>query len=160
MCCSGSGFVGPLAWAFFGACTGAVGWVGALAAAVLALGDGFALSDVDTFAVAGFEGAALAGALAAGGVAALAVEAAAFGRAFTGADLADFSEVVATFAVCAAFGVTSFAFGSAGADRGVLFGGVFCATDALGLAGVAGVDGDLGMEVVLGGTCFADAAAT
>ncbi len=51
-----------------------------------------------------------------------------------------------------------FAFCALGADRGVLFGGVFCATDALGLAGVAGVDGDLGMEVVLGGTCFADAA--
>ena len=49
------------------------------------------------------------------------------------------------------------------AGAGVFFGGVFCATDALGLAGVAGVagvDGDLGMEVVLGGTCFAEAATT
>ena len=81
-----------------------------MAAAVLALEDGFDLAGVDTFAAAGFGEAKLAGALAAGGVAALAVEAAAFGRAFTGADLPDFSEAVATFAVCAAFGVPSFAF--------------------------------------------------
>lgn len=91
-----------------------------------------------------------AGALAGTGAAvleagALAAVFAAFGRALAGAAVAGF---------CA--GAAAFALAVDGAVGAVFFGEVFCSPADLGLAGVGW---DLGMEVALGGTCFADAAA-
>ncbi len=97
-------------------------------------------------------GAAFGAAAALVGTGAVVFEAGAFAAIF-----AAFGKALPGAAV-AALGVGAGAFAGVVADAvgAVFFGEVFCSPADLGLAGVGW---DLGMEVALGGTCFADAAA-
>jgi len=143
-----SGFDCDLACVFFagGVCTAGEGCADPLLEAGANLG---AFAGAVTGGVAALPaGAAFGAGAALGAFGAAVLEAGAF---------AAFGEALPVGVVAGFFvGAAAFAWTLAGPVGPAFSGVVFCSPADLGLAGVGW---DLGMEVVLGGTCFADAAA-